>query len=161
VQRFFVTDLKGFLGTSGIVFGTLGSLCALTLGFAAIVDEEDKEEISMAGERLLYSTVLFILASLCGVFAIQVIEADNFGKNMDKVFNLILSGFGFLFLIMSFYMVQQGVGWLMDALYRRFNVWQKSYELALKNKRRALRQSTNQKMEPLSVDIKIEEKVIK
>jgi len=27
VQRFFVTDLKGFLGTSGVVFAGLATLC--------------------------------------------------------------------------------------------------------------------------------------
>ncbi|MBK9983445.1 MAG: hypothetical protein IPP15_13840 [Saprospiraceae bacterium] len=131
VQRFFVTDLNGFLGTSGVVFAGLATLCGLSLGFASVVEEKDRRVVSLSGEKLLHATILFLFASLFGVFALQIAAEAMFGELGTKIVTFIFTGFGFYFLIMSFYSAHYGTLWLLDTLYQRFDVRNKSVEKAL------------------------------
>ncbi len=162
VQRFWVGDLEPYLKTSGVVFAGIATICGLTLGFASVVEKADRRVVSLAGEKLLHATVLFVFASLFGVFALQVSEGNTFGETGQAVFKIIMMVFGFFFLIWSFYSAQYGFSWLLDVLYERFDVRHQSVVNALRERREAQKQLKDPKPNIEMVEIeKIEEKLTK
>jgi len=112
-------DMKEFLTTAGVVFGSLIAMCGLVIGYTDIEDDHEKKvRLKTTSTKLLTGTLLFAFAFLFGSVALRSGEIKSHDIPIYVQNSLLI--FGGVFFVLALLSIINGLNLLFDILWEQY-----------------------------------------